>query len=113
MGIILAALIFFFTFIRSIRLDIDSVILRLIDIFLAIPTLPFLLVLAGLFSPKIGLGVTLNGLLGPARSVTVIIFVLTLSGWLSMARIVRGTILNLRNAEFNEAAVGLGPATPA
>ncbi|OLV15381.1 ABC transporter permease [Deinococcus marmoris] len=108
-GVALAALIFYFTFIRSIRLDIDSVISRMIDIFLAIPTLPFLLVLAGLFSnPKIGLGVTLDQWLGPARSVTVIIFVLTLFGWLSMARIVRGTILNLRNAEFNEAAIGLG-----
>ncbi|MBB5363595.1 ABC transporter permease [Deinococcus humi] len=108
-GVTLAILIFYFSFFSSIRLDIDSVISRLIDIFLAIPTLPFLLVLAGLFSnPKIGLGVTLDQLLGPARSVTVIIFVLTLFGWLSMARIVRGTILNLRNAEFNEAAVSLG-----
>lgn len=108
-GLALTAFIFSFTFLWSIRLDIDSVISRLIDIFLAIPTLPFLLVLAGLFSnPKIGLGVTLDQWLGPARSVTVIIFVLTLFGWLSMARIVRGTILNLRTAEFNEAAVGLG-----
>lgn len=108
-GAALAGAIFFLAFVKSLRLDIDSVISRVIDIFLAIPTLPFLLVLAGLFAnPKIGLGVTLDEWLGPARSVTVIIFVLTLFGWLSMARIVRGTVLNLRAAEFNEAAVGLG-----
>ncbi len=109
LGGLAAALIVWGAFFRSIRVDVDSLISRAIDILLAIPSLPFLLILAGLFAnPGVGVGPALDRLLGPARSVAVIVFVLTLFGWLAMARIVRGTVLGLRAAEFGEAAVGLG-----
>jgi len=82
---------------------IDTVLTRTMDLMLAFPVL----VLA------IGIGVAcsgaegcLGGLLQPG--LTVVIFVISLSTWPYMARIVRGQVLSLREKEFVEAARSLG-----
>jgi peptide/nickel transport system permease protein len=80
---------------------IDTLFSRVMDLFLAFPVL----VLA------VGLGVACaDGCLGGAiqPGLPVVIFVITLTTWPYMARIVRGQVLSLREREFVEASRSLG-----
>jgi peptide/nickel transport system permease protein len=83
------------------RGKVDTLLSRVMDLFLAFPVL----VLA------VGLGVAcadgcLGGLIQPG--LMVVIFVITLTTWPYMARIVRGQVLSLREREFVEASRSLG-----
>ncbi|MFD3006003.1 ABC transporter permease [Thermus tengchongensis] len=90
-------------------LDLDTAISRLIDFMLAIPTLPLLLVLSALLrDPRVAFGAWIQGALGDAASVFLIILILVLFGWLTSARIVRGQILALREQDYATAAQALG-----
>ncbi|HZO65410.1 MAG: ABC transporter permease [Kribbellaceae bacterium] len=71
---------------------VDTVLTRLIDVVLSVP---FLLVAIALVSVT-----------GPSMTVTVL--VIGFFSWASMARIVRGQVLSLREREFVEAARSLG-----
>jgi peptide/nickel transport system permease protein len=80
---------------------VDTILSRIMDLFLAFPVL----VLA------VGLGVAcadgcLGGVIQPG--LPVVIFVITLTTWPYMARIVRGQVLSLREREFVEASRSLG-----
>jgi len=82
---------------------LDTLLTRTMDLLLAFPVL----VLA------IGIGVACSGAKGCAGGLiqpglTVVIFVITLTTWPYMARIVRGQVLSLREKEFVEAAQSLG-----
>jgi peptide/nickel transport system permease protein len=82
---------------------LDTLLTRTMDLLLAFPVL----VLA------IGIGVACSGKDGCAGGLiqpglTVVIFVITLTTWPYMARIVRGQVLSLREKEFVEAAQSLG-----
>jgi peptide/nickel transport system permease protein len=82
---------------------LDTLLTRAMDLLLAFPVL----VLA------IGIGVACSGKDGCAGGLiqpglTVVIFVITLTTWPYMARIVRGQVLSLREKEFVEAAQSLG-----
>jgi peptide/nickel transport system permease protein len=82
---------------------VDTALTRSMDLLLAFPVL----VLA------IGIGVACSGAQGCAGGLiqpglTVVIFVITLTTWPYMARIVRGQVLSLREKEFVEAAQSLG-----
>lgn len=70
----------------------DTVLSRLVDVVLAVP---FLLVAIALVSVT-----------GP--SVTVSVLVIAFFGWASVARIVRGQVLSIREREYVEAARALG-----
>lgn len=81
----------------------DTIISRVMDLFLAFPVL----VLA------VGLGVACAdgcdlGLFSIEPGLPVVIFVITLTGWPYIARIVRGQVLSLREREFVEASRSLG-----
>jgi peptide/nickel transport system permease protein len=81
----------------------DTLLTRSMDLLLAFPVL----VLA------IGIGVACSGRDGCAGGLiqpglTVVIFVITLTTWPYMARIVRGQVLSLREKEFVEASLSLG-----
>jgi peptide/nickel transport system permease protein len=85
------------------RGPLDTLLTRTMDLLLAFPVL----VLA------IGIGVACSGAQGCAGGLiqpglTVVIFVITLTTWPYMARIVRGQVLSLREKEFVEAAQSLG-----
>jgi len=71
---------------------VDTVLARLVDVILCVP---FLLVAIALVS-----------ITGPSLSIT--IFVIGFFSWASVARIVRGQVLSLREREFVEAARSLG-----
>jgi ABC-type dipeptide/oligopeptide/nickel transport system permease subunit len=75
---------------------VDTVLARFIDIAL---TVPFLLVAIALVS-----------ITGP--SLTITILVIGFFSWASVARIVRGQVLSLREREFVEAARSLGASDP-
>jgi len=81
----------------------DTLLTRAMDLLLAFPVL----ILA------IGIGVACSGKDGCAGGLikpglNVVIFVITLTTWPYMARIVRGQVLSLREKEFVEAAQSLG-----
>ena len=74
---------------------VDTILARLIDVMLSIPFLLFAISLASVFQP----------------SLTIVIVVLGIFGWSSVARIVRGQVLSVREREYIEAAraMGAGP----
>jgi peptide/nickel transport system permease protein len=87
------------------RGKVDTLLSRVMDLFLAFPVL----VLA------VGLGVACaDGCLGGAiqPGLMVVIFVITITTWPYMARIVRGQVLSLREREFVEASRSLGASDP-
>jgi ABC-type dipeptide/oligopeptide/nickel transport system permease subunit len=74
---------------------VDAVLMRLTDMMLAFPRQVLLIVVIALIEPSIFLVVTVLGL----------------TGWMSVARIVRGEVLSLREREFVQAARVLGMPT--
>lgn len=87
----------------------DTVISRTVDVILAIP---YLLLATGLASAcsLSGAGGGSNGCLGGLiqPGLGVVIFVISLTSWTYIARIVRGQVLSLREKEFVESARSLG-----
>ena len=81
----------------------DNALMRVTDLFLALPRLPLLLLIVYLFR---------NGLtkaLGPEAGVFIMIVVVIGGlGWMPVARLVRAQFLSLREKEFVEAARSLG-----
>jgi oligopeptide transport system permease protein len=74
---------------------VDSIMMRLVDIFMSIPYMFVLILLLVVFG----------------RSITMIFVGIGLTAWLDMSRIVRGQTLSLKNREFVEAAVAIGVPT--
>lgn len=70
----------------------DTTLMRFTDMMLSFPRLVLLIVVIALFEPSIWL----------------VVLVLGLTGWMSVARIVRGEVLSLREREFVQAARVLG-----
>ncbi len=70
----------------------DAALMRFTDMMLSFPRLILLIVIIALFEPSIWLVVTVLGL----------------TGWMGVARIVRGEVLSLREREFVQAAKVLG-----
>src|SRR5580704_371669 len=85
---------------------IDSVIARLMDIFLAFPLLVFAIALVGVI-PSSAFGLSGNGL-----RIGLLIFVIGFFAWPYMGRIIRGQTLSLREREFVDAARSIGARGP-
>jgi len=85
---------------------IDSVLMRITEALMSIPSLLLLLVMAKFLSGKVSditlLGRTFSG------SVVVIILIIGLTGWTYLARIVRSSFLSLKESDFVLAARALG-----
>jgi peptide/nickel transport system permease protein len=81
----------------------DHTLMRITDLFLALPQLPLLLLIVYLFRD------TLKKWLGPEAGIFVMI-VAVIAGlrWMPVARLVRAQFLSLREKEFVEAARSLG-----
>src|SRR6266508_4239735 len=82
---------------------IDNALMRVTDLFLALPQLPLLLLIVYLFRD------VLKKAFGPEAGVFIMI-VVVIGGlrWMPVARLVRAQFLSLREKEFVEAARGLG-----
>ncbi len=82
---------------------IDGVLMRLTDLFLALPILPLLLVIIMLFRDS------LRSVFGPETGIFIlIVFVIGITSWMQTARIVRGEVLALKEQEFIIAARSIG-----
>lgn len=82
---------------------LDGVLMRLTDLFLALPLLPLLLVLMMLF------GDAIRKVVGPETGTfLLIVFAIGVTSWMSSARIVRGQVLALKEREFVLAARSIG-----
>ena len=82
---------------------VDTVISRSVDVFLAIP---YLLLATGFAASCSFGGGCFGGILKPGLGV--VIFVIAVTSWTYIARIVRGETLSLREREFVEAARAAG-----
>lgn len=71
---------------------VDAVLMRLVDVFLALPGLPLLIFIAALAGPSLWLSILLIGL----------------STWPQTARIIRSQTLSLRTRGFVDSAKGFG-----
>lgn len=74
---------------------IDAVMMRILDVLLAVPALVLLLILVNIFTPNLAM----------------IILLLTLLSWLGLSRLVRGDVLSLRTRDFVYASRGMGSST--
>lgn len=85
---------------------LDGPLMRLTDLFLALPLLPLLLVVIMLFRD------TLRSAFGPEAGIFIlVVFIIGITSWMQTARIVRGDVLALKEREFVLAAHSVG--TPA
>ncbi|WP_157247441.1 ABC transporter permease [Nonomuraea typhae] len=85
---------------------VDTIISRLMDVFLAFPLLVFAIALAGVVPDSA------FGLSGDALRVSLLIFIIGFFNWPYIGRIVRGQTLSLREREFVDAARSLGARGP-
>jgi peptide/nickel transport system permease protein/oligopeptide transport system permease protein len=85
---------------------VDSVIARLMDIFLAFPLLVFAIALVSVIPGSA------FGLSGNTLRTFLLIFIIGFFAWPYMGRIIRGQALSLREREFVDAARSLGARGP-
>jgi len=96
---------------------VDNFMMRLVDIIYAIPYILIVIVLLSVFGgPNTPQWIqAISNSIGGGQGLSQIIllfFALGLVSWLTMARVVRGQILSLRNQEFVLAARATGVSTP-
>ena len=81
----------------------DGILMRLTDLFLALPLLPLLLVIIMLCRDQ------LRNAFGPEGGIFILIVVIIgLTSWMQTARVVRGDVLALKEREFVLAAKSIG-----
>ncbi|MBT7525670.1 MAG: ABC transporter permease, partial [Rhodospirillales bacterium] len=84
----------------------DGLLMRLTDGVIALPLLPLLIVLAAVDLNKLGLSESLAQ--NPDIDLYRIIFIIALVGWTTVARLVRGASLSVRELDFVSAATASG-----
>lgn len=85
---------------------VDTLIGRIMDIFLAFPLLLFAIALVGVLPTKA------FGLTGNPLRIAVMVFIIGFFSWPYIGRIIRGQTLSLREREFVDAARSLGARSP-
>ncbi len=82
---------------------VDNLIMRIVDIFYCIPTLPLVIILGSIMdSLKVH----------PQVRIYFLMIIMGLLGWPGIARMVRGQILSLREQEFMTATEAMGISIP-
>jgi peptide/nickel transport system permease protein len=84
----------------------DTVLMRFTDALLSLPVMPFLIVMAAIDLNKVPLFSSLVG--SENESIVKMVVILLLFSWMTIALLVRGAILSLREREFILAAKTLG-----
>jgi peptide/nickel transport system permease protein len=85
---------------------LDAALMRLTDSVIALPLLPLLIVLVAIDLNKIGLPQSIVE--SEDVSFYRIVFIVAITGWTTVARLVRGATLSLKEREFVMAARGVG-----
>lgn len=97
---------------------LDNLLMRLVDIMYAFPTLLLIILLmtffrTGFSNPQPGtIGATLSQLDTASGGLLFIFVGIGLTSWMQMARLVRGQVLSQRRREYVEAAHAMGAKTP-
>ncbi len=78
---------------------VDQLIMRIVDIFNCIPTLPILLIASAVID---------SWNLGADQRIYILMVIITIFGWSGTARMVRGQILSLREQEYITATEVMG-----
>jgi peptide/nickel transport system permease protein len=78
---------------------VDNLIMRIVDVFYCIPSMPILIILGALFDAL---------KLEPLTRIMYLMVILGVLGWAGIARLVRGQILSLREQEFMLATEATG-----
>lgn len=78
---------------------VDQIIMRIVDIFNCVPTMPMLMI--------VGVALDAQDVTGPAK-LYILMAMMTLFGWAGTARLVRGQILSLREQDFMLSAEASG-----
>ena len=82
---------------------VDNLIMRIVDIFYCIPSMPLIIIIGAIMdSMKID----------PQVRIYFLMLIMGILGWPSIARLVRGQILSLREQEFMTATEALGISVP-
>jgi peptide/nickel transport system permease protein len=84
---------------------IDAIISRIIEVTMAFPALLFIIALAATIGDRLN-NITVGGTFG--KGVITLVLVFTVFGWFFPARIVRSSVISLREKEFMEAARMVG-----
>lgn len=96
----------------------DNVLMRIVDIMYAFPTLLFIILLMTFFrfsteTPEPGsFSYTLGQIEAASGGMFLIFIGIGLTSWMQMARLVRGQVLSAREKEYIEAARSIGVKTP-
>ncbi|NTU53558.1 MAG: ABC transporter permease [Chlorobiaceae bacterium] len=75
---------------------VDNILMRIVDVLIAFPALFLILIIIATFG----------------NSIYLIVITLSFTGWMGVARIVRGQVLSLKEQEFILAAKSLGLSSP-
>ncbi|MGO4454727.1 ABC transporter permease [Arthrobacter sp. RAF14] len=78
---------------------VDTLIMRFADLLMSIPGLPLLIVMAAVLSEL---------KVAPESRIYIVMILLSVIGWPSLARLIRGQVLSLREAPYMRAAEVLG-----
>lgn len=101
---------------------VDTVISRLMEFVATLPDLPILLILSAIMVQNASLIVLPEWIIGPvawimavppreSTQVALLIVVLSLLGWVGIARLMRGMVLQIREMQYVESARALGGST--
>lgn len=82
---------------------LDGILMRFTDLMLTLPALPILLVASSLFRDPLRMTFGLE-----QGAFILIVTVIGVLGWMTTARLVRGSVLSIKQKEFVEAAVNIG-----
>jgi len=77
---------------------LDNLLMRFVDIMYGLPYMLIVIILMSMFK-------------NASNSIIILFVALALVSWLTIARVVRGQIISLKNAEFVEAARSMGAST--
>lgn len=83
---------------RPIQVDVDNLIMRLVEVIAAIPTLFLLISLRAVFPANVD----------PLTTFYLVVGLLGFIGWGGLARVVRGVVLSVREQDYVQAARALG-----
>lgn len=78
---------------------IDTIIMRVVDVFMCFPFLPLLIMVSAIMSDL---------KVAPENRIYIVMLIIGMLSWTSICRMVRGQILSLREQEFMQAAEALG-----
>jgi oligopeptide transport system permease protein len=97
---------------------VDNLLMRLVDIMYAFPTILLIILLMAIFrtgfqsQPPGSLGYVLDCLDSSIGGLLFVFIGIGLTAWMGMARLVRGQVLSVREQPYIEAALALGARTP-